>query len=235
MNFFNNNQGHNAVMAEGFMSKVYGWMAGGLTLTALVSYMLSPYNNPKLFMLFFGQGFAPIMLLALVQFGIVFYFWSAWQKLSYNAMAFLYMTYSVLTGIILTPVVFSYTSASVFSTFAITAAMFSVMALYGWATKSDLSGLQNIFFMALIGLILANLFNAFFQSPGFDLVIASIGVGIFSMLVAYDVQKLKNMSHQLIASPEDMGKVSLLGAMMLYLDIINLFLYLLRILGKKRR
>lgn len=235
MSFFNNNQGHGAVMAEGFMSKVYGWMAGGLSLTALVSYMLSPYNNPKLFMALFGSGFAPIILLMFVQFGIVFYFWSSWQKLSYNTMSILYMAYSVLTGVILTPVIFSYTSASVFSTFAITAAMFSVMALYGWATKSDLSGLQNVLFMGLVGLIIANLFNMFFQSPGFDLMIACIGVGIFSMLVAYDIQKLKRISHELIASPEDIGKVSLLGAMMLYLDIVNLFLYLLRILGRKRR
>lgn len=234
MSFFNNNQGHGAVMAEGFMSKVYGWMAGGLSITAFVAYLLSPYNNPKLFMMLFGAGFAPIMLLMFVQFGIVFYFWSAWQKLSYGTLSTLYIAYSVLTGIILTPVVFSFTAASVFSTFAITAGMFSVMALYGTVTKSDLSGLQNLLFMGLVGLVLANLFNMFFRSPGFDLMIACVGVGIFSMLVAYDIQKLKKISRDLIASPEDIGKVSLLGAMMLYLDIVNLFLYLLRIFGRRR-
>lgn len=235
MNYFNNNQGHNAVMAQGFMSKVYGWMAGGLSLTALTSYLISPYNNPKVYMALFGSGFGLVMLLGFIQLGIVFYFMSAWKKISYSTMSLLYLTYSVLTGVILTPVIFSYTTASVFSTFAITAAMFIVMALYGWITKSNLSSMHNILFMGLIGLIIANLFNMFFQSAGFNLMIACFGVGIFSMLIAYDIQKLKNISRELIASPEDIGKVSLVGAMMLYLDIVNLFLHLLRIFGQRRK
>lgn len=230
MNFFNNNQGHNVAMAEGFMSKVYGWMAGGLSLTAFVSYLLS--QNPQVYNLLMGPMF---MLLILAQIGIVFYFWHSWQRLSYGTMSSLYVVYSILTGVILTPVLFIYTSASIFSTFAITAAMFLAMALYGWVTKSDLSGLHNVLFMGLIGLIIANLFNMFFASPGFDLMIACVGVGIFSLLVAYDIQKLKRLNQQLIASPEEIGKVSLLGAMMLYLDIVNLFLYLLRIFGQRRK
>jgi len=235
MNYFNNNQGHDAVMAQGFMSKVYGWMAGGLGLTAMTSFLISPYNNPKLFMMLFGSGFGPVILLAFIQIGIVFYFWHSWQKLSYSTMSALYIAYSVLTGVILTPVVFSYTAASVFSTFAITAGMFAAMALYGSITKSDLSKMSNVLFMGLIGLVIANVCNMFFQSAGFNLMIACVGVGIFSLLIAYDMQKLKKLSRELVASPEDIAKISLLGAMMLYLDVVNLFLYLLRIFGQRRK
>ena len=235
MNFYNNNQGYNTRAAEGFMSKVYGWMAGGLGITALASYLISPENNPEVFGMLFQSGLAPLLTLIVLQVAIVLYFSFAWQRLSYGTLSFLYIAYSVLTGLILTPVIFQYTMASVFSTFAITAAMFVTMAVYGRLTKSDLSGMGNILMMSLIGLVIANLFNMFFRSPGFDLVVACVGVGVFSLLIAYDMQKLKKMSHDLIHFPEDVDKVSLLGAMTLYLDIINLFLYLLRIFGQQRR
>jgi FtsH-binding integral membrane protein len=235
MNFYNNNQGYSTRPAEGFMSKVYGWMAGGLGLTALTSYLISPINNPEVFVMLFQSGWMPVVILFVLQIGIVLYFSAAWQQLSYGTLSFLYIAYSILTGLILTPVIFQYTMASVFSTFMITAAMFVVMAIYGRVTKSDLSSLHNILIMGMIGLSIAHVCNMFFRSAGFDLVVACVGVGIFSLLIAYDMQKLKQISHDLIRFPQDIDKVSLLGAMMLYLDILNLFLYLLRIFGEKRR
>ena len=232
MNFHNNNQGYN-LAAEGFMSKVYSWMSAGLGLTALVAYLFSPYNNVALYNMTVSSGMTGLLMF--VQIGIGMFFWMSWERLSYGTLATLYIIYSSLWGVVLTPVVFQFTAASLFTTFAITAGMFLTMAVYGWVTKSDLSTLRSILIMGLFGLIIANLVNIFFHSPGFDLAISCVGVGVFAMFVAYDMQRLKEISQRLIASPEDTAKVSLIGAMMLYLDIINLFLYLLKIFGKRRR
>lgn len=226
----NYNGNHYVAMAEGFMSKVYGWMTAGLCVTAGVAYYLSPAVNPELFKSISGSLFVFMFL----QFGLVMYFSYAWKSLSYGTLATLFIVYSGMMGITLSPVAYMYTGESIFHVFLIAAAMFGIMAVYGAVTKSDLSSMGNILFMGLIGLVIANLINIFWQNAHFDIVTSCIGVGLFALLTAYDVQMLRNFGSQALASHEDMDKVSLLGALTLYLNVINLFLYLLRLFGKKR-
>lgn len=227
MNYNNN---HYVVMAEGFMSKVYGWMAAGLCVTAGVAYYLSPAVNPVLFHKISGSLF----IFLLLQFGLVMYFSFAWKKLSYVSLATLFIVYSGMMGITLSPILYIYTGESVFQIFLIAAAMFGSMALYGSVTKSDLSSMGNILFMGLIGLIIANLVNVFWQNAHFDVITSCIGVGLFALLTAYDVQMLRNFGSQVMATQEDIDKIALVGALTLYLNIINIFLYLLRLFGQKR-
>ncbi|MGZ6250449.1 MAG: Bax inhibitor-1/YccA family protein [Candidatus Chromulinivorax sp.] len=217
-------------VAHGFMSKVYGWMAAGLCITAGVSYYLSPAVNPQLF----ASIASSLFIIALVQFGVGMYFSFAWKTLDYVTSAVLFVVYSGLMGMTLSPLVYIYTQESLFQVFLIAAAMFAVMAVYGTITRSDLSSLSNILLMGLLGIIIANLINMFWQNAQFDIMIASIGVGLFALMTAYDVQMLKNFGSHAIASPEDQDKVALVGAFMLYLNIINLFVYLLRLFGKRR-
>jgi len=225
-----NYNNHYVAMAEGFMSKVYGWMTAGLSITAAVAYYLSPQVNPQLFQAISGYTFVFLLL----QLGLVFGFSLAWRSLSYGALSAIFIVYSGLMGITLAPLAYIYTGESIFQVFAIAALMFGVMAVYGAVTKSDLSSMSNILFMGLIGLIIANFINIFWQNAQFDIVVSCIGVGLFALLTAYDVQMLRNFGSQALATQEDMNKVALLGALTLYLDIINLFLYLLRLFGKKQ-
>ncbi len=228
------NQRYSNSISSGFMQKVYGWMCAGLGLTAIISYYLSPEVNPALFdsiksnlLIFFG--------LFIVQFGIILYMTWNYARLSYGTMAFLFLAFCALQGISLAPLLYIYTGASVAYVFIIACAMFAAMAIYGWATDADLSSMGNILFMAMIGIIVATLINMFVQSAAFNMLIAAIGVGVFAMLIAYDVQNLKKYSQYGISSPEDMGKFALLGAVSLYLNLINIFLYLLQLFGQRRR
>jgi len=229
MNYFDNNQSY-VSMAEGFMSKVYGWMTAGLCITAAIAYYLSPTMNPQLF----AAASQYLIFFALIQFGLAMYFSFAWQKSDYTTLAVIFIVYSALTGIILSPLAYIYTGDSIFQVFLIAAAMFGTMAVYGSATKSDLSSMSNILFMALIGLIIANLINVFLQSAQFNIIIACFGVGAFSLLTAYDVQMLRRLGSSRVATQEDMNKIALVGALSLYLNLINLFIYLLQLFGKKR-
>ncbi|AXK60913.1 Bax inhibitor-1/YccA family protein [Candidatus Chromulinivorax destructor] len=229
MNQFHNNRTYIS-MAEGFMSKVYGWMTAGLCLTAAAAYSLSPSVNPGLF-----QAVAPyLMVFALIQFGVAMYFSFAWKTSNFMTLAGLFIVYSLLTGVILAPLAYIYTGESLFQVFLIAAAMFGTMAVYGSVTKSDLSSMGNILMMALIGLVIANLVNMFLQSAQFDILIACVGVGAFAMLTAYDVQMLRKLGYQAVGTQEEVNKIALVGALSLYLNVINLFIYLLKLFGKKR-
>lgn len=226
MNYNNN---HYVVMAEGFMSKVYGWMAAGLCVTASMAYYLSPAVNPQLFKAISGYAFVFMLL----QLGLGIYFSAAWRSLNYTTLATIFVVYSGLMGISLSPIFYIYTGESIFQVFLIAAGMFGVMALYGTVTKTDLSSMGNILLMGLIGLMIANVVNIFWQNAQFDIITSCIGVGLFALLTAYDVQKLRDFSARGVSLQEDMDKIALLGALNLYLDIVNLFLYLLRLFGKK--
>lgn len=227
MNYHNNQY---MVMAEGFMSRVYAWMTAGLCVTASVAYYLSPTVNHDLFM----QLTPYIMVFGLFQLGIVFYFSMAWKSLSSTSLAALFLVYSALMGVTLSPLAYMYTGESIFQIFLLAAAMFGVMAIYGSVTKSDLSSMSNILLMGLLGIIFAQFINIFWQNAQFDIITSCIGVGLFAVLTAYDVQKLRNFGAQAVASQDDIDKIALLGALTLYLDIINLFLYLIRLFGKKK-
>lgn len=229
-----NNQSHYGSMAQGFMSKVYGWMCVGLAVTASVMLYLAPEMNPGIVHMV-NSNFLLIIGLFVVQFGILMYMMSNYARLSYTSMGVMFIVFCALQGITLAPVLFAYKLASVFYVFLIAVGMFASMAIYGSVTQTDLSSMNNILFMGLIGLIIANLINMFLQNSGFDMIIASFGVGIFAMLTAYDVQNLRKYSQFVLASPQDSGKFALLGAISLYLNLINIFLYLLRLFGDRRK
>lgn len=217
---------------QAYMAQVYGWMTCGLLLTAVVAWYAA--NTPSnIFalqsnqILFFG--------LIIAQLGLVFVISGMVNRLSGTAATSLFMLYSALTGLTLSSILIMYTGASIASTFVICAGMFGAMSFYGYTTKRDLSGMGSMLFMGLIGIILASLVNIWLKSPALMWVVTYIGVLVFVGLTAYDTQKLKNLGAQLDVNDKDsFRKYSIVGALTLYLDFINLFLMLLRIFGNRR-
>jgi uncharacterized protein len=214
-----------------FMQKVYLWMTFALTLTGFVAYRTT--QSEFLLELIFSSSFGFIGLI-LVELALVFWISSGIQRMSSNMAIGLFLLYSVLNGLTLSVLLIAYTGASVASTFFITAGMFGAMSVYGYTTKQDLSSWGNLLFMALIGLILASVVNIFLQSSGLYWLISYIGVLVFVGLTAYDTQKIKQLAAQVIVESEEGRKVAILGALTLYLDFINMFIFMLRILGNRR-
>ena len=214
-----------------FMQKVYLWMTFALTLTGFVAYRTT--QSEFLLELIFSSSFGFIGLI-LAELALVFWISSGIQRMSSNMAIGLFLLYSVLNGMTLSVLLIAYTGASVASTFFITAGMFGAMSVYGYTTKQDLSSWGNLLFMALIGLILASVVNIYLQSSGLYWLINYIGVLVFVGLTAYDTQKIKQIAAQVIMESEEGRKVAILGALTLYLDFINMFIFMLRILGNRR-
>ena len=214
-----------------FMQKVYLWMTFALTLTGFVAYRTT--QSEFLLELIFSSSFGFIGLI-LAELALVFWISSGIQRMSSNMAIGLFLLYSVLNGMTLSVLLIAYTGASVASTFFITAGMFGAMSVYGYTTKQDLSSWGNLLFMALIGLILASVVNIYLQSSGLYWLINYIGVLVFVGLTAYDTQKIKQIAAQVIVESEVGRKVAILGALTLYLDFINMFIFMLRILGNRR-
>ncbi|MCP2003680.1 UNVERIFIED_ORG: FtsH-binding integral membrane protein [Buttiauxella agrestis ATCC 33320] len=217
---------------QAYMAQVYGWMTCGLLLTAFVAWYVS--GNQDLIFYIYSNKIALIGLFV-VQLGLVFVLSGMIHKLSAGAATSLFMLYSALTGLTLSFIFIVYTASSITSTFIVTAGMFGAMSLYGYTTKRDLSGFGNMLFMALIGIVLASLVNIWLESTAMMWAITYIGVIVFVGLTAYDTQKLKNIGEQIdTRDTQTTRKYSILGALTLYLDFINLFLMLLRIFGNRR-
>ena len=214
-----------------FMQKVYLWMTFALTLTGFVAYRTT--QSEFLLELIFSSSFGFIGLI-IGELALVFWISSGIQRMSSNMAIGLFLLYSVLNGMTLSVLLIAYTGASVASTFFITAGMFGAMSVYGYTTKQDLSSWGNLLFMALIGLILASVVNIYLQSSGLYWLINYIGVLVFVGLTAYDTQKIKQIAAQVIVESEEGRKVAILGALTLYLDFINMFIFMLRILGNRR-
>lgn len=215
--------------ASRFMTKVYGWMAFGLAITAAISTYIAV--TPGLFAQIFNiPGLFIILMLA--QFGLVIALSGFIQKISYPVAIACYLGYSALTGVTLASIYFVYDVPSIVLSFCVAAGMFAFMAIYGTVTKSDLTAVGQLAIMGLFGLVLASFINWFVGSTTANYYLSYVGVGIFTLLIAYDAQKIKYMGQTMLAHGQMEGKVALLGALTLYLDFINLFLYLLRILGK---
>ena len=227
------NQRYSNSISSGFMQKVYGWMGAGLACTAAISYYLSPEINPALFQSIVSYPYAMLGLFLAQLAVIVFMTWKA-ESLSYPVMGLLFMTFCALQGVAFAPILYVYTGSSVAYVFITACVMFAIMAIYGWATNADLSSMGNLLFMAMIGMLVAGIFNIFLHSSMLQMVISAVGVGVFSMLIAYDVQNLKKYSQFGVNSPEQIGKFALLGAVSLYLNLINLFFSLLQLFGEKR-
>lgn len=222
---------NNQVQSTGknWLYKVYAWMSAGLALTAGIAYYVA-HSTPILS--YIAQHPWIVFVAFLAQILLVIAFSAGINKMSMPVAAAVFIAFAALTGFSLSGIFLMYTATSIATTFIITAGMFLAMAIYGYVTNADLSSMGSFLFMGLIGLIIAGLVNIFLQSPAFNYFIAGAGVIIFSLLTAYDVQKLKMISYQL--SSQDSSKVALLGALTLYLDFVNLFLYLLQLFGQKK-
>jgi hypothetical protein len=238
MNNFNDFGYQTAVQAEneatlqryvaGVMRRVYGKMTLALLVTAATSFLL--LSSPAMLGLLFGN-MATMWILFAVELGLVIYLSARIDKLSSGTATALFYVYSILNGVVLAPICLAYTGASIATTFAITACTFGAMAIFGYVTKQDLSRIGSFLFMALIGLIICAVVNLFMHNSTLELLISGAGVLIFVGLTAWDTQRIKLMSAQ--ADPSMMNKVATMGALSLYLDFINLFLYLLRFFGNR--
>ena len=211
-----------------FLNQVYAWMASGLLITAVVAYVVA--NSMELLLFSFQYRW----ILFIAQLGLVFVLAGRINTLSHSAATGMFLIYSALMGMTLSGILVIYTSESIASVFVITAGTFGAMSLYGYTTKRDLSGMGSMLFMALLGIIIASFVNFFLRSEGLMWLLTYAGVLIFVALTAYDTQKLKKMAEQFAGDEEATKKFAIFGALTLYLDFLNLFLYLLRIFGKRR-
>lgn len=212
-----------------FLTKVYGWMSGGLLITAMTAFAVA--SSPALIEALILNRLA-FWGLIIAQLGLVFYLSARVEKVAPTTAAGLFMLYSALTGVTSSVILLMYTSASITSTFIITAGMFGTMAVFGSVTKRSLAGWGQFLFMGLIGLILASVVGFFWQNGALQFVISVVGVLIFTGLTAYDAQRLKQMA---VALPDGrVGAYAVVGALSLYLDFINLFFFLLRFTGNRR-
>lgn len=211
------------------MRKVYVWMALALALTGLTAYGIA--DNTNLAFTLIGNR-ALFWGIAIAEFALVMFLTARIRKMSLTTATLSFLLYSVLNGVTMSIIFLAFTAASIATTFYITAGTFGIMAFYGYVTKADLSKLGSILRMALLGLIVALVVNIFMRNSIFDLVISAVGVLIFTGLTAYDSQKIKTALAMQEHPDETAQKVALLGALTLYLDFINLFIYLLRFFGR---
>lgn len=219
-----------AVAFPALMRKVYVWMSMALVITGLTAWIVA--HNASLLQLIYGNS-ATIWILFAVEIGLVIALSAAIHKLSLPVATLMFIVYSVLNGAVLSSIFLVYTMSSIATVFFITAATFGAMSVFGYVTKKDLSSIGKFLMMALIGLIIATVVNLFMKNSGLDMIISYAGVLIFVGLTAWDTQKIKQMCLQAPDTGESMQKLALLGALSLYLDFINLFIYLLRILGNR--
>ena len=214
-----------------FLPKVYGWMTAGLALTAIVAALTlsSPQFMNLIFankLIFYGLIFGEL--------GLVIALSAAINKISSTTATLLFLGYSALNGVTFASIFLIYTSSSIASTFFVTSGTFAAMSIFGTVTKRDLTSWGSFFFMGLVGIIIASVVNIFLQNEMIYWIISYVGVFVFVGLTAYDTQKLKRIGEAGFDNEESRKKASILGALTLYLDFINLFLMLLRVMGNRR-
>jgi FtsH-binding integral membrane protein len=224
------------------MLRVYNYMVGALALTGGVAYGVA--NTPALLNLFYhqvvtanGVGIAPTILGYVVMFAplaLVFFLSFRIMQMSQAAAQATFWGYAALVGASLASILIVYTGASVAMTFFVTAATFGAMSLWGYTTKRDLTGMGHFLMMGMIGVFIAMIANIFFKSPMIDFVVSVLGVVIFTGLTAWDTQKIKNTYYQIGGDTAVAGKAAIMGALSLYLDFLNIFLFLLRFMGNRR-
>lgn len=218
-----------AEVVNEFLRGVYGWMSGGLLLTAGMAWA-TLHIEPL-----WAFAANSMLFLILAELGLVFYLSLRIRQMSPTAATVSFMGYSALNGMTLAPILLIYTQQSVAATFVVTAGMFGSMSLYGLLTKKDLTAWGSLLFMGLIGILLASVVNIFLHSNTVGFVVSGLGVLIFLGLTAYDTQRLKVMGETApMGNAGALRKMSIMGALQLYLDFINLFLFLLRFMGASR-
>lgn len=230
MIYTNSNQHTPSERAKNLLYRVYGFMALALCITALVAYYVS--SQPAIMQTLFSNRWI-VFGFFIAQLALVITISAALYRLSFRMALFLFFLYSALMGVTFSTLILAYTQSSLYLAFFVTSGMFACLALYGYFTKSDLTGLGNYAFMGLIGLILGFLANLYFANGPLDYILTLAGVVIFSILSAYDVQKIKKMSEMLVDQDAMANKIAVLGALTLYLDFINLFLMILRMTGRR--
>jgi len=227
----NEREGYVSLAFPALMRKVYVWMALALAITGVTAYGVA--NSPNIMVAIFSNRLL-FWGLIIAELALVFIVSGMINRLSLITATLLFTLYSVLNGVVLSSIFVVYSGTSIAKVFFITAGTFLAMAVYGYTTKRDLSSVGKLMFMGLIGLIIASIVNLFIKSSGLDLILSYIGVIVFVGLTAWDTQKIK----QMLATQEDIDegaqKIALVGALSLYLDFVNLFLYLLRIFGGSR-
>lgn len=214
-----------------FISKVYAWMCVALAITSFTAWYIA--HVPALLNYIMEQPFL-LFFVFLAQLGLVIALSAMLNKLSFFTALVLFIIYAISMGVSLSLIFYVYTFSSIVSTFIITSGMFGGMALYGYFTGTDLMKIGNIAIMVLLGLILAMFINMLFQNAWVDYVISIIGVALFSILTAIDSQRLKEIGRRLLGDAQTRNKAAIVGALTLYLDFINLFLFLLRFTGNSR-
>jgi FtsH-binding integral membrane protein len=218
-----------------FMSNVFSWMFLALIVTSVTAWWFAT-DLSLLSMLVTEEGKMSILgwVVMLAPIGFVLLMSFAFNRLSYTTLIILFLTYAALVGVSMSFILLAYTLSSVFLTFAITAGMFGTMAVVGYTTKTDLTSFGKIMMMGLVGILIATIVNMFMQSSMLHYIISYVGVAVFTGLTAYDVQKLKMIGEGTTYGEENTKKLSILGALTLYLDFINLFLMLLRLFGGRK-
>jgi FtsH-binding integral membrane protein len=216
------------------LKNVYLWMTAGLAMTGVVSYAVA--TNHTLLRMFLGSSVS-FLFIIFAQFGLVIYLSARLQKMASTSAIAAFMGYSILTGITLSVIFYAYSGLVISRAFFTTAASFGGMSLYGMTTKRDLDGIGHYLIMGLWGIIIASLINMFLGSANVYYIISIIGVLVFLGLTAWDTQKIRKMNDAYGPSMDEETyiKLSIIGALMLYLDFINIFLFLLRIFGRNNR
>ncbi|MDY0075911.1 MAG: Bax inhibitor-1/YccA family protein [Bacteroidales bacterium] len=222
-------------LAKTFLANVFSWMFLALAVTALISYTVAGNDGFMQLMFNMETGGMSLMgwVIMLSPLGLVLWMSMGFNKMSAPTLTLVFLLYSILMGLSLSFIFLAYTSASIAKTFVITSGMFGLMALVGYTTKTDLSKFGSLMMMGLVGLIIASVVNFFFKSSTMEYIISFIGVLVFTGLTAYDVQKLKRIGASAMTQGEGMRKITIMGALTLYLDFINLFLFLLRFFGNR--
>ena len=218
-------------LQRAFLVKVYGWMMAGLLITGVSSLLV--LNTPGLLEMIFSSRWTFLGLI-LVQLGLVGWLSIRIEQMSAATATTVFVGYSALTGVTLAAIFHVYTAESIASTFFISAGTFGAMALYGTITKRDLTAIGSFLMMGLIGMVIASVVNMFMQNSTIYWLTTYVGILIFVGLTAYDAQKIKSMSGAALMGSEVEQKGAIMGALRLYLDFINLFLLLLRVLGRRK-
>lgn len=225
-----------ATQSRKFIAGVFSWMFVALGISSIAAYLFA--NTPSLLqllidpttgqasILFYVAMFSPFAFVLIMSFGV--------NRISYLGLSLLYIAYSAATGISLSFILLIYTASSVSGVFLTSAVVFGIMAVAGYTTKTDLTKFGSLMMMLLVGIIVASIVNFFLHSSGLEMLISYIGVAVFVGLTAYDVQKLKRIGAGLEYGDASAKKMALMGGLTLYLDFVNLFLFLLRIFGRRR-
>ncbi len=218
-------------VAQVTMSKVYGWMCLALVVSAAAAYCT--VMSPALMQLIYGNMWG-LFVLVFAELGLVMYLSARIASISFQSAVVMMGIYAALNGVMLSSIFICFQSQIIGAAFLSTALTFGAMSTYGYVTKRNLSGIGSYLIMGLIGVIIATLVNFFLHSQTLDYIITYVGLFIFVGLTAYDTQKIKYMLQMTEGTPVDARKVGLMGALNLYLDFINIFLFILRLLGSRR-